>query len=245
MGTVLAGLLVAAGYRVLIAGSGAASRIALTVEVLAPAAHATTADEVARLSDIVILALPLGKYGSIPRNLLEGKLVLDAMNYWWEIDGIRDDLADPRVSSSEIVQRFLPQSRVVKAFNHMGYHDLDEGAQPPGSPRRKAIAIAGDHDADLALVALLVDALGFDPVLAGTLHDSISLEPGSELFGANFSANEVRAALARFPLTERGLHVASVRADSAHRGAATRRGRPATRALAPLPFPTCDSRDRG
>jgi predicted dinucleotide-binding enzyme len=211
LGTVLARLLVAAGYRVLIAGSGARSKIALTIDVLAPGAEATTADEAARLSEGVILALPLGKLSSIPRDLLAGKLVLDAMNYWWEIDGIRDDLNDPRVSSSEIVQRFLPESRVVKAFNHMGYHDLDQGARPHGVPSRKAVAIAGNNDADLALVEALIDKVGFDPVRAGTLHDSISLEPHSELFGANFSAKEIRAALERFPETGRGLEISLAR----------------------------------
>ena len=212
VGTVLGRLLVAAGYRVVIAGSGATAKIALTVEVLVPGAEVATAEDAVRESDVVILALPLGKHESIPRDSLAGKLVIDAMNYWWEVDGIREDLTDPRVSSSEIVQRFLSDSRVVKAFNHMGYHDLDEGPKPHGAPHRKAIAIAGDNAADLATVAAIVDASGFDPVLAGTLRDSISLEPGSELFGANFSADDVKAAIERFPSTVRGQVVAEARA---------------------------------
>ncbi|MFB2598158.1 NADPH-dependent F420 reductase [Herbiconiux sp. P17] len=213
VGTVLSRLLLAAGYRVNIAGSGSSTKIALIIDVLAPGAVAMTASDVARTSDIVILALPLGKYRSIPAELLEGKLVVDAMNYWWEVDGIRDDLNDPRVSTSELIQSFLPTSRVVKAYNHMGYHDLDEGPAPAGTPGRKAIGIAGDDDLALADVAALVDASGFDPVLVGTLRDSIALQPGSELFGANFTAAGVQDALARFPTTERGLEVAAARAQ--------------------------------
>ena len=211
VGTVLGRLFIDAGYRVLIASSKPPARIALTIEVLVPGAVALTAEEVARQADVVILALPLGKYRSIPAHLLEGKLVLDAMNYWWEVDGIRDDLNDPRVSTSELFQQFLPASRVIKAFNHMGYHDLDEGPTPAGTPGRKALAIAGDTDDDLTTVSRLVDAAGFDPVVAGTLHDSISLEPGSALFGANFDAEQVRAALAAFPRSERGREVAAAR----------------------------------
>jgi predicted dinucleotide-binding enzyme len=213
VGMVLAHLAVAAGYRVLVAGSGAASRIAPTLDALANGAIALTAAEVARDADIVILALPLVNYRSIPAEELRGKLIVDAMNYWWAADGVRDDLSDPRTSSSEIVQVFLHESRVVKAFNHMGYLDLEEDARAAGQPGRKALAIAGNTAEDVASIAAVVNSLGFDPVVAGPLAEGVRFEPNTEPFGADVNATELRAMLERFPASARGQVVARARAE--------------------------------
>jgi len=134
------------------------------------------------------------------------------MNYWWELDGFPDEFTDPLTSSSELVRDRLPTSRVVKAFNHMGYADLEEEARPAGRAGRKAIGLAGDSTDDLARVARLVDDLGFDPVLAGSLADGVRLEPGTEPFGADVGAAELREMIDRFPDSQRGRRRAAASA---------------------------------
>lgn len=192
VGIVLAQLAVQAGYSVAIAGSSSVEKIRLTIDILVPGATAATSEDVAKMSDVVLLVLPLGKYETIPKDALAGKLVIDAMNYWWEVDGYRAELVDPDKTSSELIQEFLSESTVIKAFNHMGYHHLHDEASQTSVGSRKAIAIAGDDESGIAIVSSIVGRLGFEPVTIGPLVNGKKLQPGSAAFGANVDAATLR-----------------------------------------------------
>lgn len=209
LGLTLAQLASKAGYNVLISSSRPAEQIELTVEVLAPGAQAKTTAEVGHQADLLILALPLGKFTQLPFALFTGKVVIDAMNYWWEVDGRENTFSDLHHSSSERVQSYLPHSTVIKAFNHMGYHDLADEARPEGAVSRKAIAIAGDNLLAVKQVEYLLNDFGFDSLYLGELHEGIRLEPGSELFGANLTLPDLKTANQQFYDTAFGQAVKS------------------------------------
>lgn len=213
IGTVLARHAVAAGHDVRIAGSGDPERIAMIVRFLAPGARPLSARDAIAGADLVVLALPLGKLAAVPADALAGMLVVDAMNHWWETDGHREEHEHAGASTSEAVQAQLPGARVVKAFNHMGYHDLADLALPRGAADRRAIAVAGP-EADAAEVAALVDELGFDPVVIGPLRAGVALQPYTEAFGAAVPAAELRTIVDRFPDTARGREVMAALASA-------------------------------
>jgi predicted dinucleotide-binding enzyme len=196
VGTVLARLAHDAGYRVLAAGSGDPGGIALTAEVLTPGVQTGWARDVIDAADIVVLAVPLRAYQDLPAARLAGKIVVDAVNHWHEVDGPREDWLDAHTSSSELLQEALPGARLVKGFNHLGYHDLDERARPAAAPDRVAVALASDDPEAADQVAALVDAMGFDAVQLGPLRLGRLLEPGNPAFGAVLSAQTLSALLA-------------------------------------------------
>ena len=177
LGTTLARAAVAAGYDVAMSGSGAPEEIALTVDVLAHGARAMSTGEVVRHADVVVLAVPTHRFRELPADLFDGKVLIDAMNYWPPVDGEDDELAAaPRGTSVEVQRRF-PSARVVKSLNQLGYHELEEQPRPKGAPDRTAVAVAGDDRAAVGAVMRLVEDLGFDAVDAGPLERGAVLEP--------------------------------------------------------------------
>jgi predicted dinucleotide-binding enzyme len=191
LGTTLARVAVAAGHGVAISASGPADDIALTVDVLAPGAVATTTDEVVRHADIIVLAVPMHRFRELPRDLFAGKILVDAMNYWEPVDGDDPELTTAKNGTSMIVQERFPSARVVKSLNQLGYHQLEETERPKGAPDRVAIAAAGDDQLAVRKVMRLLDRLGFDPVDAGPLKNGFVLEPDGSPIATTYSAEQL------------------------------------------------------
>lgn len=194
VGTALARLALAAGYEVRVATARPAAEIALLLEIMAPGARPDTAEALVAASDIVILALPLSKYRSLRPEQLAGKVVIDVMNYWAPTDGTILEF-EGEASSSEVVQRHLAGARLVRSFNHLGYHEIEERSRPAGDPERRALALAGNDAQARVVVAGFIDRLGYDPVDAGPLSASRRFGVGTPVFGADFGHAEMAGLL--------------------------------------------------
>ncbi|MEA2589093.1 MAG: 8-hydroxy-5-deazaflavin:NADPH oxidoreductase, partial [Actinomycetota bacterium] len=185
VGPVIARVAIAAGFHVTIAASGSPERIALIAQVLVPGAEPRWAADAVDDSDIVVLAIPLHKFATFDADLVADKLVVDAMNYWPPVDGVQEMFEDRQYSSSEIVQRRLARSTIVKTLNHIGYHDLEDWRRPAGSPARRALGVAGDDPGAVEAVAEVIDQVGYDTVRLDSLRAGRLLEPGGPVFGAS------------------------------------------------------------
>ncbi|MBD7996856.1 NAD(P)-binding domain-containing protein [Arthrobacter sp. Sa2CUA1] len=194
VGTAVARQALKAGFNVKIATSRPAAENALLVEIITPGATAVDASDAAQ-ADLVVVAVPLHRFRTLSPEALAGKTVIDAMNYWAPIDGTLADFEDGLRGSSEVVQDFLAGSNVVKTLNHIGYHDLEADGAAPGTPGRRALAVAGDDAAARASAADFINALGYDPVDAGPLAAGRGFQPGTPAFNGPHTASALRALL--------------------------------------------------
>jgi predicted dinucleotide-binding enzyme len=194
IGATTAQLFIRAGHAVAISNSRGPGSLAGLVADLGPSAHAATVEEAASFGEVVLLAIPLGAYTTLPAKSLSGKIVVDAMNYYPQRDrGI--DLGGR--TSSEVVAEHLPGARLVKAFNTIYFKTLAaEGRPDVPVDKRLAIFLAGDDTVAKAVVAHLIEEIGFAPVDTGGLHDGGERQqPGSPLFNRPMTGAEAQAAL--------------------------------------------------
>lgn len=194
IGGTAARLFAQAGHEVAIGNTRGPSSLAELVEELGVHARATTIEEAATFGDVVLLAIPFGKYTTLPAARFAGKVVIDAMNYYLQRDG-RIDFKD--LTSSELVARQLRDARLVKAFNTMHFKTLGSGGRP-GAPLedRPVLLVAGDDPEAKAQVSSLIEEIGFAPLDSGSLHEGgRQQQPGSPLYNAPMTLAQARQLL--------------------------------------------------
>jgi predicted dinucleotide-binding enzyme len=197
IGSQIARVAVANGYDVVIANSRGPESLAGLVEELGPHAKAGTAEEAGSAGDVIVVSVPLHAIEQIPVEPLAGKIVLDTNNYYFERDGHIDALDRGETTTSEILQRHLPTSRVAKAFNHILWGDITTDGAPAGTPNRRALATAGDDAEAVAFVTRLYDEFGFDTVNIGPLSESWRVERDRPAYVVRQNAEELTANLAK------------------------------------------------
>lgn len=195
VGAAVARTALAAGLDVTVAGSGAAEDIALLTEIVIPGAKVAAAADAVADADLVVVAVPLHKFRSVDPAILAGRIVVDAMNHWAPIDGELREFSDPDVGTSEVVAAYFAEARIVKALNHIGYHELEEDARRDSADGRRALAYASDDAEAAASVHELLDRFGFDPISAGPLAVGIAFESGTRIFTSRLDAAGMRQAL--------------------------------------------------
>jgi predicted dinucleotide-binding enzyme len=196
IGSQLARLAVRNGYDVVISNSRGPETLADLVAELGPRARAATPAEAAAAGDIVVVTIPLKAIDSVPVEPLKGKIVVDTNNYYPQRDGHIAELDDESMTTSELLQRHLPASKVVKAFNHLYAASLTTDGQPAGTRNRRALVIAGDDAGAKAAVAKLIDQFGFDVVDAGPLSEGWRIQRDTPGYGPRRTAEELRRDLA-------------------------------------------------
>ena len=139
------------------------------------AAAAASLDDVVTPAEVVVLAVPFGAVEQIAaaiRPLVAGKVVIDVTN------AAKADWSGPLFSGSETaastIAGWLPEARVVKAFNTIFAGNLVGHGTADGDILDALVA--GDDDDARAVVSRLAIDLGFRPIDAGRLTAAGLLE---------------------------------------------------------------------
>lgn len=191
IGGTIGGLWVKAGHPVMFSSRHPEELKGLVAGLGPPARSGTVAEAIA-FGDVLFFAVPyaaLPQLGQDNAAALKGKIVLDAGNAVAARDGALAAEAE-RDGVGVTSQKYLPGTRLVRAFNSMSYMIFAREANRPDP--KMAIPIAGDDPEAVRVAAGLVRDAGFDPVVVGKLVDARLFEIGAPGFHQEVSAAEFK-----------------------------------------------------
>lgn len=197
IGANAARLFTRAGHEVALSNSrGGVGLEALTAE-LGERARATDIESAARFGEVVLVAVPFGKHETLPAEAFEGKVVIDAGNYYPQRDGQFAQLDGDETTSSELLASHLKGARLVKGFNTIWFEHLkQQGDTSLPLEERRAIFIAGDDEEAKRTVARLVEEIGFAAVDTGSLGEGGRRQQvGTPVYNKELNAREAAKVL--------------------------------------------------
>jgi predicted dinucleotide-binding enzyme len=197
IGATAARLFARAGHEVAVSNSRGGAGLEGLIAELGDRARASSIEEAARFGEVVLIAVPFGKYETLPAGAFEGKVVIDANNYYPQRDGRFAQLDGGETTSSELVASHLKGARLVKGFNTIWFEHLDkQGDTNLPVAERRAIFIAGDDEGAKRTVARLVEEIGFAAVDTGTLRDGGRRQQvGTPVYNKELNAREAARVL--------------------------------------------------
>jgi len=199
IGGTIGGLWVKAGHPVMFS-SRHPDELKDLVAGLGALAQAGTVEQAIAFGDVMFIAVP---YGALPQigkdygEALKGKIMLDACNAVAARDGtpIADEVEHEGVGV--VSQRYLPGTRLIRAFNTLNYMIFAREANRPDP--KLAVPIAGDDPMAMQVAAALVRDAGFDPVVVGKLAEASRFQRGGPGYGQQVTAAELRQKLSLTP----------------------------------------------
>ena len=199
IGGTIGGLWVKAGHPVLFSSRHPEELKRLAGE-LGSLAEAGTVPQAIAFGDALFVAVPykaLPQLGEEYGDAFKGKVVLDACNAVAARDGpaIADEVEQNGIGITS--QKYLPGTRLVRAFNTMNYMIFAREANRPDP--KLAIPIAGDDPEALRVAEGLVRDAGFEPVVVGKLADARRFQRGGPGYGQQVSAAELKQKLSLAP----------------------------------------------
>lgn len=193
IGATAARLFAEAGHGVAISNSRGPGSLEGLVAEIGPNARAATVEDAALFGEVVLVAIPYGRHETLPAAELDGKVVIEATNYYEGRDGL---IGFGGLTSSELVARYLSGARLVKVFNTMYYETL-ASAGSKSYEDRLALFVAGDDADAKTVVSRLIDEIGFAPVDTGTLRGGGWVQqPGSSIYNNPMTDEQARETLA-------------------------------------------------
>jgi len=167
------------------------------VEKLGPLAHAGTVAQAIAFSDALFIAVPyaaLPQIGTDYRAALKGKIMLDACNAVPTRDGAAIVKEADEQGTGITSQKYLAGTRLVRAFNTLGFNTFAKESNRPDP--KMAIPIAGDDAQAVRVAEELVREAGFEPVLVGGLDSAKKFQQrGGPGYGQAVTAAELKKLL--------------------------------------------------